>query len=152
MEQSGPRHEEESFLIVGNRSRLRTCLDFVFSSIFWVYGLVVAFFFLSATLGLHNDLTRALHALFHTIDQDVRNLVILAASIFVLFYAVLYINRLYNKKRFGTLRRRTYPTPVDNLELQTLGLLDLETIERLQTEDYTVFETNPIMALGSKKP
>ncbi len=152
MEQSGPRHEEESFLIVGNRSWFRACFDFFFSLIFWAYGLAVVWFFVSATFGLPNGLTKILHASFHTMDQDVRNLVMLALSIFLLFYAILYINRVYNKKRFGTLQRRTYPAAVDNLELGSLGLLDLETIEKLQTNDYTVFETNPIPPLGSKKP
>ncbi|WP_172200771.1 hypothetical protein [Saccharibacillus qingshengii] len=152
MEQSRPRHEEESFLIVGNRSWFRACVDFVFSLAFWIYGLVVFLFFLSATLGWNNGLTKVLHASFHTIDQDVRNLVLLAMGIFSLFYIALYINRIYNKKRFGTLQRRTYPPPVDNLELKTLGLMDPETIEKLQTQDYTVFETNPIIALESKKP
>ncbi|WP_051506848.1 hypothetical protein [Saccharibacillus sacchari] len=152
MEQSGPRHEEESFLIVGNRSWFRACLDFFFSLIFWAYGLAVVFFFVSATFGLHNGLTEMLHASFRTMDQDVRNLVMLALGIFILFYAILYINRVYNKKRFGTLQRRTYPADVDNPELESLGLLDLETIEKLQANDYIVFETNPIAPLGSKKP
>lgn len=152
MEQSGPRHEEESFLIVGNRSWFRACFDFFFSLIFWAYGLAVVWFFVSATFGLHDGLTKILHASFHTMDQDVRNLVMLAFGIFLLFYATLYINRVYNKKRFGTLQRRTYPAAVDNLELKSLGLLDLEIIEKLQANDYTVFETNPIAPLGSKKP
>ncbi|OWR33084.1 hypothetical protein CDO73_00825 [Saccharibacillus sp. O23] len=152
MEQSGPRHEEESFLIAGNRSWFRACFDFLFSLIFWAYGLAVVFFFVSATFGLHNGLITILHASFHTADQDVRHLVMLAFGIFLLFYAILYINRVYNKKRFGILQRRTYPPAVDNLELKSLGLMDPEIIEKLQTNDYIVFETNPITPLDRKKP
>ena len=151
MEQSRPRHEEKSFLIIGNRSWFRACLDFILSLFFWIYGLVVVLFFLSATLGFNTTLTKIINASLNTINQDIRNLVIVAIVVFLLSYTLLYINRLYNKQKFGNLKRRIYPTPVSNTELQALGLLDIETIEKLQSEDYTVFETNPIVPLGGEK-
>lgn len=151
MEQSRPRHKEESFLIVVKRSWFYVCIDFMFSLFFWLYSLLVILFFLSATFGFNNILTRILNASFNMTNQDIRNMVFIAIAIFVLFYVLLYINHLYNKKRYGTLRRRSYPAPVSNAELKTLRLMDIETIEKLQSEDYTVFETNPIVPLGGEK-
>ncbi|TWT07066.1 hypothetical protein FQV26_04435 [Planococcus sp. CPCC 101016] len=151
MEQSRPRYEEKSFLIVGNRSWFRACIDFVLSLFFWLYGLVVVLFFLLATFGFNTTLTKIINSSLNTINQDIRNLVIVAIAVFLLSYALLYINRLYNKKKFGALKRRSYPAPVCNEDLKALGLLDIETIEKLQREDYSVFDTNPIAPLGGEK-
>ena len=151
MEQSRPRHQEESFLIVVKRSWLYAGLDLMFTLFFWFYSVVVVLFMVSATIGFNNILTRILNSSFNTINQDIRSFVIAAFVVFLLFYALLYLNRLYNKKRYGSLKRRCYPTPVDNEELKTLGLMDIETIEKLQREDYSVFEKNPIVPLGGEK-
>lgn len=151
MEQSRPRHQEESFLIVVKRSWLYAGLDLMFTLFFWFYSVVVVLFMVSATIGFNNILTRILNSSFNTINQDIRSFVIAAFVVFLLFYALLYLNRLYNKKRYGSLQRRCYPTPVDNAELKTLGLMDIETIEKLQREDYSVFEKNPIVPLGGEK-
>lgn len=152
MAQSRPRHEEESFLIAGNRSWFHAVIDFIFTLFFWAYSLLVVVFFVSATFGFNNSLTRLVNASFNTVNADIRDLVILALIIFAVLYVLLYVNRLYNKKRFGGLVRRTYPAPTSNAELQSLGLLDIETIEKLQSEDYAVFEKNPLTPLGGQKP
>ncbi|RLQ86685.1 poly-beta-1,6-N-acetyl-D-glucosamine biosynthesis protein PgaD [Planomicrobium sp. Y74] len=151
MAQPRPRHEEENFLITGNRSWFRACIDLLFTLFFWGYSLVVVIFFLSATFGFNNGLTRIVNASFNTINSDIRNLVILGLAIFIVFYVILYMNRLYNKKRFGNLKRRSYPTAVSISELEALGLMDNETIAQLQREDYVVFEKNPIIPLSSEK-
>lgn len=151
MEQSRPRHKEKSFLIEVKRSWFYVIIDFMFSLFFWLYSLVVVLFFISATLGFNNILTRILNASFNTINQDIRDMVIASFVFFLLFYTLLYVNRIYNKKRFGTLERRSYPAPVNNAELKTLGLMDIETIEKLQSEDYSVFDKNPIVPLGGEK-
>lgn len=105
----------------------------------------------SATLGFNTLLTRILNASFNTINQDIRNLVILVFVIFLVLYALLYLNYQYNKKRFGVLTRRKYPAGVSNVDLEALGLMDIEAIEKLQSEDYAVFEKNPIVPLGGEK-
>lgn len=147
MAQSGPRHQEESFIIAGNRSWFRAFVDLLFTLFFWYYSFVVVFFILSATVGWSNSLTQVLNASFNTVNSDIRNLVFLAFFLFLVLYGSLNLNRLYNKKKFGSLTRRTYPEPVSNAELAALGLMDLETIENIQREDYTIFESNPITPL-----
>lgn len=151
MEQSRSRLKEESFLIVVNRSWFYTFIDVIFTLFFWFYSLLVVSYILSATLGFNNILTRILNASFTMINQDIRNAVIIAIAVFLLFYLLLYINHLYNKKKFGPLKRRSYPAPASNAELNSLGLMDLMTIEKLQREDYSAFDTNPIVPLGGEK-
>lgn len=151
MAQPRPRHQEESFLIVGNRSWFRAIIDLIFTLFFWAYSLLVVVFFVSATLGFNNRLTQIVNASFNTVNSDIRELVFLGLFIFFLFYIVLYINRIYNKKRFGSLKRRRYPAPVSHADLLALELLDDETIEKLQREDYIVFEKNPLTPLRGEK-
>lgn len=151
MAQSRPRHEEEIFLIAGNRSWLHACIDFIFTLFFWLYSSLVVLYFFSATFGFNNSLTKTLNASFNTINQDIRNLVLTALVIFFVFYALLSVNRFYNKKRFGSLKRRSYPLPASIDELEALKLMELEHIEKLQSEDYCVFDTNPIAPLGNEK-
>jgi hypothetical protein len=91
-----------------------------------------------------------LNATFNMTNQDVRNSVLMAIGVFLIFYALLYLNHIYNKKKFGPLTRRSYPAPANNADLQELGLMKIETIEKLQSEDYSVFDTNPIAALGGE--
>lgn len=150
MEQSRPRHQEESFLIVVKRPWLYAGIDFIFSLFFWLYSLLVVAFVFSATLGFNTILTRILNASFNMTNQDVRNSVFMAIGVFLLFYALLYLNHVYNKKKFGPLTRRSYPESASNTDLQELGLMKIETIEKLQREDYSVFDTNPIAALGGE--
>lgn len=151
MAQSRPRFEEETFIIDGNRSVLHTCIDFVLTLFFWLYSLLVIVFFASATFGFSNSLTRIINASFNTTNQDIRGLVLLAFSFFLVFYAVLRLNRLYNMKKFGSLTRRIYPTATTNAELESLGLMDITAIEKLQNEDYAVFKENPIVPLERRK-
>ncbi|UJF26151.1 PgaD family protein [Planococcus sp. 107-1] len=151
MAQSGPRLEEENFIITGNRSWFHVIVDTLFTLIFWAYSLLVVVFFLSATFGFNTILTQIVNAAFNTVNQDIRDLVLLGLAVFLIFYALLFINRLYNKKKFGVLKRRHYPDAVTNIELASLGLMDEDAIEKLQNSDYAVFETNPITPLERKK-
>lgn len=151
MEQPRPRHQEENFLIVGNRSWFRAIIDLIFTLFFWAYSLLVVVFFVSATLGFNNTLTRTVNASFNTVNSDIRELVFLGLFIFIVFYTGLFFNRMYNKKRFGSLTRRRYPNSVSHTDLVALELLDSETINKLQHEDYIVFEKNPLTPLKGEK-
>lgn len=151
MEQPRPRYEEESFLIIVKRSWIYASIDFIFSMICWLYSVLVITVILSATFGSNNIFTRVMNSSFNMINQDIRLFIATALGVFLIFYALLYLNHLYNKKKFGPLRRRRYPNPASNAELKSLGLMDIEAIEKLQNEDYAVFETNPIVPLGGEK-
>lgn len=150
MEQSRQRSEED-VIIVGNRSNLRFIVDVILTLFFWAYSILVIAFFVSAIVGYSNPFSRILNMSFKTTNSQVRILLLIGVIFFCSFYLLLRINRFYNKKRFGSLARRNYPTPVTNQDLNALELMNEETIERLQTEDYIIFEENPIISLKKEK-
>ena len=150
MEQSRQRSEEE-LIIVGNRSTFRFIFDVILTLFFWVYSLLVIAFFVSAMVGYSNSFSRILNMSFNTTNSQVRILLLIGVIFFCSFYVLLRTNRYYNKKRFGSLARRTYPKPVTNQDLNKLELMDEETIKRLQSEDYITFEENPIISLKKEK-
>lgn len=150
MAQSRPRTQED-FIIAGNSSRLRFALDLVLTLFFWLYTFLVVFYFATSLFAIENELSRLLHTTFNTTNRDAILLLAIGTGLFIIFYLALHTNRLYNKKRFGTKKRRVYPADVTLTELTGLGLMKEQEILRLQEEDYVVFEQNPIISLKKEK-
>jgi len=150
MEQSRPR-TKEIVIIEGNRSNLRFVLDIIMTLFFWCYTFIVMIFILSASFGYSNSITRVLNSAFKTTNGQVGLLFLFGLILFIVFYILLSMNRIYNKKRFGSLARRTYPTNVTNQDLSNLQLMKDENIDKLQTADYIVFTKNPIVSLEEEK-
>lgn len=150
MEQSRPG-SKEIVIIDGNRSNLRFFIDIIITLFFWCYTLIVMIFILSASFGFSNPLTRVLNSSFNTTNGQVQLLSLFGLILFITFYLLFCVNRFYNKKRFGSLTRRTYPENVTNDDLMSLQLMDKENIEKLQTTDYIVFAENPIISLEEEK-
>ncbi len=71
-------------------------------------------------------------------------------SFFCLAFIGLLIWRTYNKKRFGSLTRRTYPLPTTATEILALQLIAPNDYDRLHAEQVVVFETNPIRDLTAE--
>ncbi len=150
MEQSRSR-TKEIVIIEDNRSNLRFVIDIIITLFFWCYTLIVIIFILSSSLGFSNPLTRVLNSTFKTTNDQVRLLFLFGLILFMSFYILLSINRIYNIKRFGSLARRTYPTNVTNKDLSNLQLMNDENIEKLQTSNYIVYDKNPIVSLEEEK-
>jgi len=150
MEQSRSRLKE-NVIIEDNRSNLRFFLDIIMTLFFWCYTIIVMIFILSASFGYSNSITRVLNSAFKTTNGQVRLLFVFGFVLFISFYFLLSMNRIYNKKRFGSLARRTYPTNVTNKDLSNLQFMNAENIEKLQAADYIVFEKNPIVSLEEQK-
>ena len=150
MEQSRPG-SKEIVIIDGNRSNLRFVIDIIITLFFWCYTLIVIIFILSASSGFSNPLTRVLNSSFKSTNGQVQLLSLFGLILFITFYLLFSVNRFYNKKRFGSLTRRTYPKNVTNDDLMSLQLMDEENIEKLQTTDYIVFAENPIISLEDEK-
>ncbi|AIY06631.1 hypothetical protein Plano_2666 [Planococcus sp. PAMC 21323] len=141
---------KEIMIISGNRSNFRFVTDLLFTLLFWVYTIIVMIFILSATTGFSNVVTRTLNTAFKTTNSEVQAVILFGFVIFIVIYLLLFINRLYNKKRFGKLTRRSYPESVTGRDLISLQLMSAENIEKLQS-NYVVFERNPIISLEEEK-
>jgi poly-beta-1,6-N-acetyl-D-glucosamine biosynthesis protein PgaD len=150
MEQSRPR-TKEIVIIEDNRSNLRFVLDIIMTLFFWCYSFIVMIFILSASFGYSNSITRVLNSAFKTTNGQVRLLFLFGLILFIIFYILLSMNRIYNKKRFGSLTRRIYPSDVTNKDLNNLQLMNDENIKKLQTSDYIVYDKNPIVSLEEEK-
>ena len=150
MEQSRSGSEEK-LIIVGNSSVGRLFFDIVMTLFFWIYTLVVIFYFASAIVDYNNPLSRLLSSSFKITNIEIRILILTAVNLFITFYVTLSINRIYNRRRFGSLARRIYPPEVTRNDLIALQLVDAETIEKLQTQSYLVFEENPVISLEEGK-
>lgn len=137
-------------IISGNRSNLRFVIDILITLFFWMYTIIVMIFILSATTGFSNFVTRTLNTAFKTTNSEVQAVIFLGFVIFLIIYLLLFINHLYNKKRFGKLTRRTYPETVTERDLIALQLMSAENIEKLRS-NYVVFENNPIISLEKEK-
>jgi hypothetical protein len=142
---------KEKPIIIGNQSKLRFSFDVFLTLFFWGYSVVIIVFFASATFGLDNAVTETLHSSFNSTNNEIRLLILIALVMFTCFYLLLSMNRIYNKKRFGILKRRIYPTDVTIDDLKELNLMDIETIHQLQKMNYIIFEENPIVSLETEK-
>lgn len=141
---------KEIMIISGNRSNFRFVADLLITLFFWVYTVIVMIFILSATTGFSNIVTRTLNTTFKTTNSEVQAVILFGFLTFCIIYLLLFINRIYNKKRFGKLTRRTYPETVTERDLLSLQLMSVENIEKLQS-NYVVFERNPIISLEEEK-
>ena len=147
-----PRQRRQENIIINGQSPLwRLMIDVLLTCFFWIYSLLIATFFISAAFNFNNAVTRLMNDSFNTDNGDIRLLLLIAAGIFILFSISLSLNRIYNIKRFGSLKRRTYPRSTSMEELVGLNLVDEATIWQLQENNYIIFEKNPIVSLGQKK-
>ncbi|ANU28314.2 hypothetical protein I858_015085 [Planococcus versutus] len=137
-------------IISGNRSNFRFVTDLLITLFFWVYTVIVIIFILSATTGFSNVVTRTLNTTFKTTNSEVQAVILFGFIVFIVIYLLLFINRLYNKKRFGKLTRRTYPEVVTQRELIALQLMSVKNIKKLES-NYVIFEKNPIISLEEEK-
>ncbi|WP_065524670.1 hypothetical protein [Planococcus versutus] len=141
---------KEIMIISGNRSNFRFVTDLLITLFFWVYTVIVIIFILSATTGFSNVVTRTLNTTFKTTNSEVQAVILFGFIVFIVIYLLLFINRLYNKKRFGKLTRRTYPEVVTQRELIALQLMSVKNIKKLES-NYVIFEKNPIISLEEEK-
>ncbi|MGL5541374.1 MAG: hypothetical protein ACRDBX_07070 [Erysipelotrichaceae bacterium] len=84
-------------------------------------------------------------------NYSIQTFLLLMLGLMVLFALLLLGWRTYNKKRFGGLRRRKYPTPTSDEEMLALELVQEEDYYTLQSQRYVVFQESPIKELKEVK-
>ncbi|WP_114569937.1 poly-beta-1,6-N-acetyl-D-glucosamine biosynthesis protein PgaD [Exiguobacterium flavidum] len=147
MDQSGSR-ETKQFVIHSEQGVARRIIATFFTGVMWLYTAVVVWLFMSAVIGLNDPWISSVKTAFKVNNAELRNFLLLGTALFLFAFIVLYFWKLYNKKHFGSRKRRTYPAPVTMEELAELGLIPEETILRLQSERVIVFESNPVKDLA----
>jgi len=110
----------------------------------WVYCGAVVFFYLDALLALNHDFPQLFRTVFKMTNVDVKNFIKLIWCLFCLAFFTLFIWSYYNRRRFGSLTRRHYPSETTKEDLLKLNMIDEETYDKLQNSKVIVFEKNPI--------
>ena len=80
-------------------------------------------------------------------NHDIRFFILFTILLWIVFYFGLLSWKFYNLKRFGSLRRRSYPKFTTKEDLLNLKLMSEEDYNKLQNSKIIIFEKNPIQGL-----
>ncbi|GGE67441.1 poly-beta-1,6-N-acetyl-D-glucosamine biosynthesis protein PgaD [Priestia taiwanensis] len=141
---------ENEILVKTKHSFIRKIIALLFTLIFWLYTIVIFWFFLSALFNIYDPYMAIVKIAFNVTNANIRELLLLSFVLFLVSTAMLFIWRTYNKKRFGSLTRRSMPTHTTMKDWLALDLMDESDINMLQTNKVTVFYTNPVKELQEK--
>jgi poly-beta-1,6-N-acetyl-D-glucosamine synthesis protein len=143
MGKSGQRKPSE-LIIRSKRNWLDEGIMIFLSLIGWSYCLLVLFFFISVFFDYNGRYISIIKIAFKITNKDIQIFLFNGFLIWLSFYIGLWVWRFYNRKRFGTLRRRTYPKPVTRANMLELQLMSEENYDLVQRSKLVVFEENPI--------
>lgn len=143
MVKSGQRKSNE-LIIRSRKNWLDEGVLAVLSLLGWSYCLLVIYFFISAIMDFNDRFISIIKISFKMTNQDIREFVLEGLLIWMAFYFALWLWKVYNTRRFGSLTRRKYPKPATNEDLLALQLMKEEDMELVQQSKYIVFEKNPI--------
>ncbi|GEK88371.1 poly-beta-1,6-N-acetyl-D-glucosamine biosynthesis protein PgaD [Alkalibacterium putridalgicola] len=116
----------------------------LFSLLVWVYCLSVVYFFIDALFGLDHRYPALFRIVFKMTSLDVRLFTFWIVLLFLVIYVSLLGWSVYNKRRFGRLKRRRYPKPASREDMLQLEMLDPAVYEELQGMKAITFDLNPI--------
>jgi poly-beta-1,6-N-acetyl-D-glucosamine synthesis protein len=134
----------KSFIIKSKRSWWQEVIVGLFTLLVWTYCLTVVYFFVDALFSLNHEFPALFKTIFKMTNNDTWDIIKIGIILFISMYILLSAWGHYNKKRYGSLRRRKYPTPTTEEDLMKLNLIDEITYEELQNEKLIVLELNPV--------
>ena len=81
-------------------------------------------------------------------NSDIKEFLFIGAIIFSIIYTSLIAWSVYNRRKYGKLKRRKYPTDTTREDMLNLNIIDEDIYELLQNNKVIVFEKNPIRISG----
>lgn len=144
-------NSKELFIIKSKQKLGKRIIGIATSLILWVPMLIVFNFFISACFNYNDDFLRILKSYFKLTNEDIRYFIIISIIFFCLSFLILFIWKMYNKRRFGALNRRKEPKSTSDEEMLGLKLIEPEIYEILQAEKIIVFDKNPVRELSRGK-
>jgi poly-beta-1,6-N-acetyl-D-glucosamine synthesis protein len=136
--------KSKSFIIKSKRSLWREVVVGIFTLLVWVYCLTVVYFFVDALFYLNHEFPALFKTIFKMTTNDIWDIFKIGAILLISMYILLSAWGSYNKKKYGSLRRRKYPAPTTEEDLLKLNIIDEISYEELKNERIIVFEKNPI--------
>ena len=134
----------KSFIVNSKRIWWREAIVGIFTLLVWLYCLTVIYFFIDAVFSLNHKYPLLFKIVFKMTNMDIRNFFKIVGILFILIYLLLSSWSYYNRKRYGNLTRRKYPSLTTKEDLMNLNMIDEITYEKLQNEKIIVFEKSPI--------
>lgn len=148
MAESGPGlsqiERNNAMIVKTRRSWFREVIIVILTAVAWLYCLGVIYFFVDSLFGLDHRIPRLIRGYFQTDSDDVRKFVFFVALMYVLIFMMLLTWSIYNKRKFGGLKRRKYPPQTTDQEILALGMMDKDVFEKIKTAKRTQFQNNPI--------
>ncbi|NLT11734.1 MAG: hypothetical protein GXY06_04900 [Clostridiaceae bacterium] len=148
MDQSGSRKSQiernRIFIVKTKKSVFREMVIILLSLVAWTYCLAVTWFFVDSIFAMNQAIPERIRDYFGMDAGTVRRFSALILLLFVLFFLLLLAWSVYNKRKFGSLRRRKYPQKTTEEELLALKMIDRSVFLELQNAKRISFNNNPI--------
>lgn len=148
MDQPGSRKSQiernKAFIVKTQKSFFRELLIILLSLVAWTYCLAVIWFFVDSIFAMNHSIPEKIRDYFAMDAGAVRRFSALILLLFILFFLLLLAWSIYNKRKFGPLRRRKYPEKTTEDELLALHMIDRGVYHELQNAKRINFNNNPI--------
>ncbi|MDQ0257000.1 poly-beta-1,6-N-acetyl-D-glucosamine biosynthesis protein PgaD [Evansella vedderi] len=107
----------------------------------WTYVLIMTFQIIISLIAWYFNLAYLMNFLIFVPNiQGTISIIIVTLVTSIVTFLFLYTWAKYNKKRFGILRRRSFPKDVDNKELEELFQISAEELEEYQKDKIIVIQ------------
>lgn len=130
--------------ISSHKHPFRELLLVVMGLCLWVYILSAFYVLIDALFALNHPYPMLFDPWLKFTQRDISTWVLRLIVIALVEFFLLYHWSFYNRKRYGKLHRRIYPSESDVLEILDLNRLDPTLINHLRGEKHLIFAHNPV--------
>lgn len=144
MVKSRSRDQKNTVIIESEAFSLKIFIKMIATFIMWFYSIFVFLLFFTAIIDWNWEPIVWAKSFLQINDVLLRKLLFSTIIIWLLFFILLWIWRIYNKRRFGSLNRRKYPSKTTDTDMLRLNLMSVKDYETLTKSKITHFENNPL--------
>ncbi|MFF3021877.1 poly-beta-1,6-N-acetyl-D-glucosamine biosynthesis protein PgaD [Gottfriedia sp. NPDC057948] len=147
MDKSRQGKQEGGVIVHSKKNWLSEVMITITTLVVWIYCMIVIAFFITSLINYNNRYINIVKSYFKMTNHDIRFFILFVILLWIVFYFGLLGWKFYNLKRFGSLRRRSYPKFTTKEDLLNLKLMSEEDYNKLQDSKIIIFENNPIQEL-----
>lgn len=147
MDKSRQGKQEGGVIVHSKKNWLSEVMITITTLVVWIYCMIVIAFFITSLINYNNRYINIVKSYFKMTNHDIRFFILFVILLWIVFYFGLLGWKFYNLKRFGSLRRRSYPKFTTKEDLLNLKLMSEEDYNKLEDSKIIIFENNPIQEL-----
>lgn len=144
------QRKQSSFVIKSKKNLLLELITLILTVCMWIYSIIVIYLFISAIFNHNDNFISIIKTALKVNNSDIQEFLAISILFFVLSFIILSTWRIYNKKRFGKLNRRSKPEDSTDEDILRLKLINIEDYEKMKNNRIIVFENNPIKELSKE--